>query len=356
MLAVVYPEANRYELQELTIPEPGPGQALIKVMASTLCATDFKIFAGQFPGTRFPHIPGHEFAGEIAELGPGVADFEVGDRVGVEVHVGCGSCSRCLEGLYNLCEHYGQLERGHAHIGFTVPGGLAQYTALPARALHRLPENLSWDEGAFTDNIGVALWAVERSGLQAGERVAVVGPGAFGALAVQIAAALGAGRIALVGTREERMELIRGLGLVNDFIDASAGDPVAQLRERWDGLADVVIEFAGSELAARQAIQLARRGGRVVLGGATGPGRELKELDLSTIVRGHLDIFGTLANPKGVSGRGLALMARGAVNVNPLITHHFPLADFEEAWETFRERRDGAIRVMLEPWPADDGP
>lgn len=351
MLAIVYPEPNRYELQELTIPEPGQGQALLKVMATTLCATDFKIFAGLFPGTRFPHIPGHEFAGEIAELGPGVADFEVGDRVGVEVHVGCGSCPRCLEGLYNICEHYGQVDRGHAHIGFTVPGGLAQYATVPMRALHRLPDNLSWDEGAFTDNIGVALWAVERSGLQAGERVAVVGPGAFGALAVQIAAAVGAGRIALVGTRQERMALIRDLGVVHDFIDASVGDPAAQLRELWGGQgADVVIEFAGSESAARQAIQLARRGGRVVLGGATGPGRELKELDLSTIVRGHLSIFGSLANPKGVSGRGLALMARGAVNVDPLVTHHFPLAEFDEAWETFRERRGGAIRVMLEPW------
>ena len=319
-------------------------------MATTLCATDFKIFAGQFPGTRFPHIPGHEFAGQVAGLGPGVADFAVGDRVGVEVHVGCGSCPRCLEGLYTLCERYGQVELGHAHIGFTVPGGLAEYTALPARALHRLPDKLSWDEGAFTDNIGVALWAVERSGLQAGEYVAVVGPGAFGALAVQIAAARGAGRIALIGTRPERMEVIKSLGVVDDFVNSTAGDPGVALRERWGGRgADVVIEFAGSESAARQAIQLARRGGRVVLGGATGPGRELKELDLSTIVRGQLDIYGSLANPKGVSGRGLELIARGAVDVKPLITHHFPLREFAEAWATFQERRGGAIRVMLQP-------
>jgi L-iditol 2-dehydrogenase len=351
MLAVVYPEPNRFELRDVPIPEPGPGQVLLKVMASTICATDFKIFAGQFPGTRFPHTPGHEFAGEVARAGPGVIGFEPGERVGVEIHIGCGSCPRCLEGLYTLCEHYGEVERGHAHIGFTVPGGLAQYAAVPARALHRLPGNLSWDEGAFTDNIGVALWAVERSGLQAGEYVAVVGPGAFGALAVQIAAAKGAGRIALVGTRPERMELIRRLGVVQDFVDSSTRDPAVQLRERWDGRgADAVIEFAGSESAARQAIQLARRGGRVVLGGATGPGRELKGVDLSTIVRGQLDICGSLANPKGVSGRGLALMARGAVDVNPLITHHFPLREFPQAWDTFRERRGGAIRVMLEPW------
>ena len=350
MLAVVYPEANRFELRDLPVPTPGPGQVLLKVMASTICATDFKVFSGQFPGTRFPHTPGHEFAGEVVKAGPGVHDFEPGERVGVEVHVGCGACPRCLEGLYTLCERYGQVEAGHAHIGFTVPGGLAEYTAVPARALHRLPDSLSWDEGAFTDNIGVAVWAVERAGLLAGEYVAVVGPGAFGALSVQVARALGAGRIALVGTRPERMALIRELGVVDDFIDASQGEPAEALRARWDRLADVVIEFAGSEAAARQSIQLARRGGRVVLAGATGLGRELSGVDLSTIVRGHLDIYGSLANPKGVSGRGLALMARGAVDVRPLITHHFPLAEFPEAWDTFRERRGGAIRVMLQPY------
>ena len=112
----------------------------------------------------------------------------------------------------------------------------------------------------------------------------------------------------------------------------------------------MVIEFAGSPEAARRAIQLARRGGRVVLAGATGPGRELSGVDLSTIVRGHLDIYGSLANPRGVSRRGLELIARRAVDVNPLVTHHFPLDRFAEAWATFVERRDGAIRVMLHPF------
>jgi L-iditol 2-dehydrogenase len=115
------------------------------------------------------------------------------------------------------------------------------------------------------------------------------------------------------------------------------------------GGADLVVEFAGTPAAARQAIQLARRGGRVVLAGATGPGRELSGVDLSTIVRGHLDIYGSLANPRGISRRGLELIARGAVDVSALITHHFPLAQFAEAWATFVERRDGAIRVMLHP-------
>jgi L-iditol 2-dehydrogenase len=128
-------------------------------------------------------------------------------------------------------------------------------------------------------------------------------------------------------------------------------DAVVDVSEvaRLAGSADLVIEFAGTAEAARQAIVTARRGGRVVLGGSTGLGTELSGVDLSTIVRGNIDVLGSLANPKGVSGRALTLLARGEVDVRRLVTHHFALGRFDEAWTTFTERRDGAIRVMLHP-------
>jgi L-iditol 2-dehydrogenase len=364
--AVVVAEPGRFAVREVPAPTPAAGQALVRVKASTVCGTDQKIFAGLFPGTRFPHIPGHEFAGEVVEVAAGVDQVQPGDRVGVEVHVGCGACARCLEGLYQLCLNYGRTETGHAHIGFTVAGGLAEYAVVAARALHKLPPSLSWEEGAFCDNIGIVLYALERGQLRAGERVVVLGAGAFGALAAQAARALGAARVVLVGTRAERMDRLAGMAdalvVVSREADGAAGgaggatgdgpDAAAILKIRAalgsDG-ADLVVEFAGTAEAARQAIQLARRGGRVVLAGSTGPGRELSGVDLSTIVRGHLDIYGSLANPRGISGRGLELIARGAVDVKPLVTHCFPLEQFPEAWATFVERRDGAIRVILQP-------
>ena len=339
MRAVVFEAPGVFAVADVPVPDPAAGHALLRVEASMVCATDRKILAGTFAGTRFPHIPGHEFAGTVVSLGPRTDGPPAGTRVGVEVHVGCGVCDRCREGLYTLCQNYGRPETGHAHVGFTIAGGLAGYASVPVAALHPLPDTVSTADGAWTDNLGVALWALERGRLRAGESVIVIGPGAIGLCAAQLARAGGAGRVTIVGRGERLARAARFGDLVVDERDAG---PLA-------GSADLVVEFAGTAEAARLAVSTARRGGRVVLGGATGQGVELSGVDLSAIVRGHLDVLGSVANPMGVSGRALELLARGGIDVASLTTHHFPLDRFAEAWATFIERRDGAIRVMLTP-------
>ena len=336
MRAVVFHKPNEFGIDTVDVPRLVPGQVVVRVRASMICASDQKILAGKF-STLYPHIPGHEFSGEIAASESEA--WPVGRRVGVEVHVGCGVCARCREGMYTLCLNYGKRETGHAHVGFTIPGGLAQFAAVPTAALHALPDRISFEEGAWTDNLGIALWALERGRLAAGDQVIVVGSGAIGLCATQLARALGAGRVTLVG---RGARLGRGRELADEAV-AEADSA------RLEGTADLVVEFAGTAEAAREAIGMARRGGRVVLGGATGAGVELSGVDLSTIVRGNLDVLGSLANPRGASARALALLADGRVSVGALITHHYPLEAFRDAWKTFAERREGAIRVMLAP-------
>jgi len=352
MRAVVFPQPDEYELTEVPDPASSPDGIIVSVKATTICATDVKILHGTVPFVKYPHIPGHEWGGEVVEVGSNVKGLKKGDLVGVEAHVGCGKCPRCLEGMYNLCENYGHPESGHAHIGFTVPGGLAEYCAIPAKAAHLMPEGLNADQAAFTDTVGIVLWAFERAGgVRGGESVAIVGPGALGLLAVQVARALGAGRLIVVGVSEDkqRLELARQMGADDIVIVEQDIDSAQVVRDMTDGKGvDLVVEFAGSAEAGRQSLEMARRGGRVVLGGATSPGRQLN-VDLSVIVRGHLDVFGSVANPKSVSRRANVLMQKGLVDVTPLITHQMPLSDFPKAWKMFLERDGDPIRIMMYP-------
>ncbi len=339
MRAVVFEAPGQFAVSDVPMPEPVAGHALVRVAASMVCATDRKILDGEFAGTTFPHVPGHEFSGTIAALGPGTAGPEPGTRVGIEVHVGCGTCDRCREGLYNLCRNYGRADLGHAHVGFTIGGGLAEYASVPIAALHVLPDGVSTADGAWTDNLGVALWALERAHLLAGESVVVIGSGAIGLCVAQLAHASGAGSVTVVG-RGDRLE--RAIRFADRVVEE---DKASELT----GTADVVVEFAGTSEAVALAIATARRGGRVVLGGATGRGVTFPPIDVSLIIRGHLDVLGSVANPKGVSGRAIRLLASGAIDVASLTTHHFTLDQFDTAWATFLERRDAAIRVMVTP-------
>ncbi len=354
MKAVVYPKPDVITVRDdLPVPRPKPGEALVKIKSSTICGTDLRILGGKFPGVKYPHIPGHEWSGEIVELGQNVLRLKVGDRVGEEPHVGCGSCQRCLEGLYNLCLNYGKLESGHQHIGFTVNGGLAEYCACSAKALHKLPDSLSYDEGAFTESVGVALYALERAQIQPGDNVAILGPGAIGLIALQIAKrAKGASKVVLIGTREERLSLGKKLGADETLNALEEREGVVkkarEILHNGEVGFDVVAEFAGSEEAARDALLLARRGGRIVLSGSTSPGKNLT-VDISTIVRGHLNVFGSLANPMGICSKGLWLLAQGLVDVKPLMSGNYKLDDFEEALEAYKNRIGGAYRVMIHP-------
>lgn len=352
MLAVVFQQPNEYRLAEIPKPEVRSGQVLVQVKSTAICGTDVKILRGQVPFVRFPHIPGHEFGGQVVEVGEGHSDIQVGDKVGVEVHSGCGQCLRCVEGLYNLCLNYGDLDSGHAHIGFTTSGGLAEYCVVPTQATHRLPNNLDYDHGAFTDTLGIVLWAFERAGgIAVGENVVVVGPGALGLLAVQAACAFGAAQVIVVGADQDksRLSLAQQMGADQIINIDEVDDPVDQVQALTGGLgADLVVEFAGTSTAGRFSIEIVRRGGRVVLGGSTSPGKQL-EVDLSTIVRGHLDIYGSVANPRRISRKANVMMQRGEIDITPLMTHHMPLAEFDRAWDIFTNRTEDVIRIMMHP-------
>ena len=245
MLAAVLCGPNDLRLQERPVPLPGADEVLIQVHACAICGSDPKLMGTHWPyPIRYgEHIPGHEYAGEIVALGTNVEGWCEGDRVAVEAHKGCGKCANCRTGCYTICLNYGRPETGHRHYGFTANGGFAQFVVNHTNTLYRIPKDVAYSTATLATTAGCALYAFESlGGYIVGDTVAIVGAGPIGLLAVQLARALCASRILLVGHRPERLAIGKASG-ADVVVDVTHEDPVARIRTETGGLgADWVVE------------------------------------------------------------------------------------------------------------------
>ena len=215
MKALVLFAPDDVRMVEKPVPKPGPGEVLIKVAACGICGTDAKIIHKGIP--RMPAYGeftfGHEWAGTIVALGDTVDEFKIGDRVAIEAHKGCGRCENCIAGKYTSCLNYGRIDKTHRASGMTVDGGFAQYAVHHINSIYKIPDNLSFVEATYVTTLGCALYAIDMvGGYIAGDSLLVIGPGPIGLSVVQGAKALGAEKIILVGTREDRLGIGRKLG------------------------------------------------------------------------------------------------------------------------------------------------
>ncbi len=347
MKALVAKEPNLMYVEEVPEPEPGPFQVKCRVRAVTICGTDAHLLRGDYPGfwpPSFPFIPGHEWAGDVVALGEGaeLLGWKVGDPVAGTSHDACGFCQKCVEGRYNLCENYGKAGL-HRQYGHTSQGAFAEYVVHGVKSVFRLPQSLSYDEGAVLDPASIALHTANRGGNRPGDAVVVFGPGPVGLLAAEAARVRGAGAVIVVG-RGSRLEKAKEMG--SDVVDYTAGDPVREIRDATGGLgADVVLECAGVPETFRWSLAVLRNGGRVAsVGIPTLP----VELSLRELVLYEYELLGARASA-GEMLHVIPLVVDGRIRVRELITHHFPLSSFSEALETFNERRDGALKVIVQP-------
>ena len=339
-LAAVLHEPGRLELEERPVPEPGPGEALIEVGACAICGSDFHLMDGHVKRARYPVVPGHEIMGVVAALGEGASGAEVGARVCVENHVHCGKCHFCRMGRVNLCDD-------SRSIGMNADGGYSRHVLVPARCLLPLPDALDDASAAVMQTLGTGYHVVmKRARLEAGESAAILGMGPVGLCALAAAKYAGA-RVLAVDAAAERLEIAREMG-ADETIDASRDDPVAAVRGFTCGRgADAALEVVGGAQTKtmEQAVEMARKGGRVVVVGAFSvdaplPLERIQHLEKEIIgSRGHPDAFEVCID----------LAARGALDVRPMITHRIPLSMVHEGIDMMRERRDGAVKVALMP-------
>ena len=347
--AVLYGEGDLRLVDDYPVPEPGPGEVLIRVAACAICGTDPKILAHGWPN----HPPygqfifGHEFTGTVATLGEGVTELAVGDPVAVEPHKGCGVCANCRDGYYTTCLNYGNQAKGHRHYGFSANGGYAEYALNHVNSVYRLPETMPLDEATLITTAATSLYGIRRiGGIQAGETVLVSGPGPIGLLSVVMARLLGAGTIVLAGTRPERLELGCRLG-ADVTINVREEDAAARVLALTNGVgADVVLECAGTAQAAADAVEFAKKNGRVALVGIYS---EPAPLNVNKIVQWNITVAGSKAEGERSLAQALALLGRRQVDLKPLITHTFPLSQGHAAFETAGKRLGGAVKVVVEP-------
>lgn len=349
--AVLYGEGDLRLVQDYPVPQPGPGEVLIRVAACAICGSDPKILAHGWPN----HPPygqfifGHEYAGTVVALGPGVTEFAIGDRVAIEPHKGCGVCANCRDGLYNTCLNYGRADKGHRHYGFSTNGGYAEYACNHVNSVYRIPDEMPFRLATLVTAAATSLYGIRRiGGIRAGETVLVSGPGAIGLLAVVMARLLGAGTILLTGTRPERLEIGRRLG-ADVTLNVREEEPVHRILELTGGMGvDAVLECAGTTQAAVEAIECCKKNGRVALVGIYA---EPAPLNINKIVQWNITVAGSKAEGERSMAQALALLGRHfhAIDLAALVTHAFPLTEIHAAFETVEKRLGGAIKVVVEP-------
>ena len=346
MRAAVTRDWNEIHVEDVPVPALEQGEVLVRVGACGICGTDLKIVAGVYKGSwppALPFIQGHEWAGTVAVIGEGVTGFQVGNRVAAENHKGCGTCANCRRGRYNLCEVARSKGKAYQLYGHSAQGAFAEYAARPAALLHKLPDAVSFEEGTIVNQGALGLHAIRRCRIEPGDTVAVIGPGLIGLITVQLAKAVGATRVIVAG-RGPRLELARELG-ADYLVDISKTDTVEGIRSLTNGIgADCAFECAGAPESVVASINCVKRGGRVALVGLTG--NKNVAFNTDRLALDEVDMFGVRSSPNAYPEL-INLIAAGKVNVRKLVSRIYPLERITEAFEAFRDREGGVIRMVI---------
>ncbi len=351
MKAIVYHDNKDIRLEDIPEPIPGPGEVKLRVTNTSICATDIEEWQfgplwiqhgspNALTGQQTPLVIGHEISGHVVELGEGVDSVSVGDRVVVNNVLTCGTCFWCLRGQQAVCPNM-------AVAGFMIDGGLEEFMVWAADHLIVLPDSVSDVEGPLIEPAPVAVHGVRRSGVKAGDNVAVIGCGTVGLLTLQAFKAAGA-RVIAIDVREQSLVLAKELGadaVINSRDEQAAA---SSLLELTDGIGpDIVVETAGAKETPRMAIEWTRRGGTALLIGiySTKP-----EMDFNSVVGREITVIGSVATSPGDMEAAVELIAQGKINVKPLISETVPLSRaLEDGFNRMLDPNKEVFRIVIQP-------
>lgn len=347
MKAWVLHDINNLKFEEVNSPTVGENEVLLSVKAAGICGSDVpRVF---YSGTySYPLIPGHEFAGQVMELGSGVDKKWQGQRVGVFPLIPCYECPPCQAQKYEMCRHY-------SYLGSRCDGGFAEYVAVPEKNLIALPEGVGFEEAAMLEPMSVAVHAMRKIAPSEREGIAICGLGTIGLFLLMFLLEAGHEKIFVIGNKEFQKKMAVKLGLpAESFCDSRAQDVEKWLLERTDGKgADVFFECVGRNETVMQAVGMTGPGGRIMLVGNPASDMTLTKPVYWKILRNQLTVFGTwnssfTHSPEDDWHYVLDRLADGRIAPAQMITHRMPLEELDRGLAVMRDKKEEYGKVMAE--------
>jgi 2-desacetyl-2-hydroxyethyl bacteriochlorophyllide A dehydrogenase len=345
MQAVVIERPKSFKIKELPYPKPGEGEVTLDVKACCVCGTDIHLFDGEFKGSVYPLIPGHEFSGTVREVGPKVTHVKPGDRVAVEPFMSCGYCYFCKTGKTNQCLNGLVIGHTASKEGLRLDGGFAEDVVVPARNLIPLADQVSFEAGSFIANLGTIVYAIRRAHLQPGMKVLVFGTGANGLILAQLSKKTGASTVVVTGRTKSRLEVALNMGI--DATVLADDSQENELKKIAPFGFDIVFEATGSSQIVERTFKFVKNGGKIVLYGIV-PSEQNSVINPFDICRRDLEILGSFSS---VHTCIIAheLLSSGVIQVEHLISHRFSLQDWGDAVHTARDPSKCMRAIVLMP-------
>ncbi|WP_422124350.1 zinc-binding dehydrogenase [Planococcus sp. X10-3] len=338
MKAVYIEDAYKVVVREVEIPAVKDNEVVIKVKTAGICGSDIHTYKGLHPFRKPPVIIGHEIAGEIVEVGNEVTKFHVGDRVTVEPQVGCGQCEYCLNGNVNLCK-----SRTAPGLGGWY-GTMAEYFVTPEQTVFKLPDTLSFEDGVLVEPLAVGVHAVRKGNIGIGDKVAILGAGPIGLLAMTAANAAGATTTLVTDILEYALEGATKMGATHAFNINKKSDWVSEAKDLAGGEFDVILVAVGIPGIIDQALSLLRKGGRIVtIAMFNGD----QTFNIHNLQNQEKEIVGCMTYNREDTLTAIDLLASGKINTNAIISHRLSYEEAGHGFEIVEKKEDSSLKVIV---------
>jgi len=329
---------GKIEFRDIPIPKLKNNEVLIKIMRIGVCGSDIHVYHGKHPFTTYPITQGHEVSGMIEKVGSDVSEFKPGDKVTIQPQVVCGDCYSCKHGKYHICDELKVM-------GFQTTGMASEFFVTDANRILKLPEDMSYEQGAMIEPMAVACGVFTKTGDVKGLNVIVLGAGPIGNLTAQTAKALGAKAILITDISDFRLEIAKKVG-INYIVNPQKQNLSEEIvRAFGPDKADLIVDCVGINQTIDDAIENARKGTDIILVGVY---EEKPKVDLAAVQDRELRLIGMLMYQTKEYVQAINLVHSGKVQLEPLMTKHFEFEDYDRAYQFIIEKKDKTMKVFID--------